>query len=53
MGPRSLIGGVDGAERIDELRKLYEARAFAKKRKAFRLLSCHCIFGDRNRGVWR
>jgi hypothetical protein len=48
-------GAVDGAERIEELRKLdlYEARAFAKKRKAFRLLSCPRILGHGNRGVWR
>jgi hypothetical protein len=51
----ALIGGVDGAERIEELRKLdlYEARAYAKKRKAYRLMSCHRILGGGNRGVWR
>ena len=51
----ALIRRVEGAARMEKLRKLdlYEARAHAKKRKAFRLLSCHCILGGGNRGVWR
>jgi hypothetical protein len=52
----TLIGGMDGAERIEALRKLdrYERLAYAKKRKAFRLLSCDRILRGCNHGaVWR
>lgn len=43
----ALIGGLDGVERIETLRKLdfYERLAYAKKRKAFRLLGCEPVLG--------
>ena len=46
-----LITGWDGAATIDELRKLdrYEGAAYAKKRRAFRLLSCGRILGSPSR----
>ena len=42
-----LIGGLDGASTVEALRRLdrYEGLAYAKKRKAFRLLSCDRIIG--------
>jgi hypothetical protein len=42
-----LIGGLDGASAVEALRRLdrYEGSAYAKKRKAFRLLSCDRIIG--------
>jgi hypothetical protein len=45
----ALIGGLDGVERIETLRKLdfYERLAYAKKRKAFRLLGCEPVIGAR------
>jgi hypothetical protein len=48
----TLVGKLDGVARLDTLRKLdrYEGRAYAKKRKAYRLLSCHRILGTRSHG---